>query len=386
MKWRLLIGTVAFCVSTMLITQRVRAVTVTTSQLDPPSFLNGESRTLSVTVSTISSGSAYLKAVISTDGGLSGNLACSMGLNVTSFICDGANTEYPQITGSGTWSIEVKPNLSSSHYVPNGSFKLSVFRCTTSSCADASPTQDVQMVDTISPTPSPTVAPTPTPTPTVIPTPQPTNISLSEVVACPSPGGVEWVELHSTNVSSVNISGWKFQDNRNNSMTVPDSTIDGKGYKAFDVSGINFNNSGDTVRLLNGDGSVIESFSYGLCGSSQSWAKKSDGNWTQTPIITKGASNLFPTPTPTATPYPTLTPDPTTMEGAEVLGESTDSGNIPTFIVNGSSLPTASAGAKLKKEAPIFAILAIVLGLISIVTLGGYLWYDWKKHGKSIFT
>ncbi len=180
-------------------------------------------------------------------------------------------------------------------------------------------------------------------------------------------------------------------------MTINDS-INGKSYKAFDISGFSYNNGGDVVRLYNGADTLIESSAYTSCANTQSYAKTSSGIWQPTPLITKGSANQFPvaTSTPTATPLASATPTPKvsptldpTAEGAEVLGTSTDSGLFgsrdptpdPTPITN----QTASiSGTTSGGNPPWFAYASIGLGGTSILGLGGYLWYDWYKKKKLV--
>jgi hypothetical protein len=285
---------------------------------------------------------------------------------------------YPSITSSFSFGFKLEENS-----VPEGDYYFQIGRFTSTtqnwsapvevsvqaSCPTATPTP--------TPTPTPTAAPTSTPTPT--PIPQPGNISLNEFVACAP--GPEWVELYNGNDSEVMLTDWKIKDDKDNVSHI-NGTIGAKGWATFDVS--NLNNDFDTVRLYNGAGFAIESKHYDTCISTQSWAKTSSSSWQQTSIVTKGSVNKFPTPVPTSTPSPTPSPTPSVIPttSPEVLGESTESG-IPTFVVSEKTAENIASKSAVKKESPLFAILAILLGIISLLTLGGYLWYDWKKKKSS---
>ncbi|MBI3619572.1 lamin tail domain-containing protein [Candidatus Roizmanbacteria bacterium] len=127
----------------------------------------------------------------------------------------------------------------------------------------------------LSPTPTPplpTLTPTQTstpvpPTPTSIPTPTPVsynNIYLSEVMTDPAKGEKEWVELYNGNDFNVSLLNWYLDDTENSGSTPRLFSLDipAYGYAVFDLSSSIFNNSADTVRLLDFTKAEKDSFEY----------------------------------------------------------------------------------------------------------------------------
>ncbi len=130
------------------------------------------------------------------------------------------------------------------------------------------------------PTPTPTSLPTPTSEPTVAPPPvnfpEPTQtplpsatdyntIFLSEIFPYPETGNNEWVELYNGNDTSVNLVNWYIDDGENTGGTPKrfSLSLESHEYKSIDLSTSLFNNTGDTVRLLNTDKQEKESMEYG---------------------------------------------------------------------------------------------------------------------------
>lgn len=134
-------------------------------------------------------------------------------------------------------------------------------------------------VPTPSPTPPITAVPTSTPIITEPITPTPTlpvvvlteedsnsysNIYLSEVMVAPPTGEKEWVEIYNDNDFPVSLDNW-YIDDIENSGSSPKKfslTISEKSYGIFDISSSMFNNSGDTVRLLDFNKNIKDDFEY----------------------------------------------------------------------------------------------------------------------------
>ncbi|MFZ2206713.1 MAG: lamin tail domain-containing protein [Microgenomates group bacterium] len=123
------------------------------------------------------------------------------------------------------------------------------------------------------PTPAETKTPTPSPEPTQIPSPSPTPIPLtdynaiylSEVFPYPDVGYDEWVELYNANDYLATLVDW-YIDDKENSGGAPKRfslTINPYEYKVIDISSALFNNTGDTVRLLNAEKQEKDSMEYG---------------------------------------------------------------------------------------------------------------------------
>ncbi|MFZ1619864.1 MAG: lamin tail domain-containing protein [Microgenomates group bacterium] len=187
--------------------------------------------------------------------------------------------------------------------------------------------------------PTPTVTPTPTTTPLQTPTPLPSPtgipeiryVYLSEVYAYPNENEQEWLELYNDNSFSVQLQNWKIDDvaDGGSSPKKINLTIPGYSFKAIDLSISMFNNDGDTVRLLNSDDSLIDTFAYDSSEKGKSAGRTSfdSSNYCiQNPskeyfnnscLI---ESSITPSPTPSTTSTPRITVGPTRTKSA-ILGE-----------------------------------------------------------------
>ncbi len=182
-----------------------------------------------------------------------------------------------------------------------------------------SPTAHVTI--TLTPTPSFSLTPSPTPfnpSPSFTSTPTPIPlIYISEVMVHPSTG-YEWVELYNDATEPYILSNWYIDDLIDGgsppirfSVTIP-----AHGYIAIDVPSPIFNNTGDSIRLINADGHEVEIFMYDTSDIDISWGRESiyeDMLCAQTP--SKGSVNnpclslnRASTNTPTPTPSPLTTP------------------------------------------------------------------------------
>ncbi len=124
------------------------------------------------------------------------------------------------------------------------------------------------------------------------------SIVINEILPAPTTGNKEWVELYNTSSSSVDLGGYIIDDIENGGSapkTLPQgTTIPSNGYYVYYLTSNIFNNSGDDVRLLKPDGTLIDMFSYGSTTYGQSWYRVSDGAaWalTTTDAPTPNASN-----------------------------------------------------------------------------------------------
>jgi len=120
------------------------------------------------------------------------------------------------------------------------------------------------------------------------------KVILNEFSPAPD-GNREWVEIYNPNSSVVDLTGWQIDDIPEGSkpFKIPDSTkISSKGYKVFYFSS-KLNNSGDTLRLINPTGKLIEKYSYGKVGKDTIFAKDSGGKWKITTTATPGKKNII---------------------------------------------------------------------------------------------
>ncbi|MBM4402346.1 MAG: lamin tail domain-containing protein [Candidatus Cloacimonetes bacterium] len=145
---------------------------------------------------------------------------------------------------------------------------------------------------------------------------EPTNIYLSEFAANPEEGS-EWVEIYNPTATPVDLTDWQIDDIEGGSspFSIPAGTIIAPSeYLVFEI-GTKLNNSGDSVRLLDNSGAVVDEFSYSGAKKGYSWARNANFDWQETMEQTPEEINVIvtpiPTPSPTPTSTPTLTPTPT---------------------------------------------------------------------------
>ncbi|MDP2860932.1 MAG: lamin tail domain-containing protein, partial [bacterium] len=147
------------------------------------------------------------------------------------------------------------------------------------------------------------------------------DISLSEYLPDPS-SGEEWAELYNSG-EKCNLGGWKIDDIEEGSSAVNIATTSGMinagEYKIFDL-GTKLNNTGDSVRLIKPDNSVLETTSFTSSTKGYSFAKNSSGVWQETTTTTPGLANQISAP-------PTPTPTPSTSSSSS--SSSSSSNNSP---------------------------------------------------------
>ncbi len=122
------------------------------------------------------------------------------------------------------------------------------------------------------PTATPTITSTPTttstPTPTLTPTPSYSlsynNIYLSEVMIDPDEDQNEWVEIYNDNEYVVTLTDWYIDDTADSGSSPRKFTltIESKSYGAIDLTSSVFNNSGDTVRILDASSNQKDAYEY----------------------------------------------------------------------------------------------------------------------------
>jgi len=153
-----------------------------------------------------------------------------------------------------------------------GSATLGLFNQSKFSCiVNPSPTA------TLTPTPISTITPTiinqaptgawPTEIPILTLTPIPQsydNIYISEAMVYPQSGNNEWIEIFNNNDYSVSLNNWFIDDIENGGSTPKSFSADipAKSYYVFNLSSSMFNNGGDSVRLLDNNKNLKDSFEY----------------------------------------------------------------------------------------------------------------------------
>ena len=147
-------------------------------------------------------------------------------------------------------------------------------------------------------------------------------VLINEIMPKPSAEG--WIELYNNGSDPVSLAEWKLENVGGDKKTYtipPGTTIPAApGFATFSQAqtGINLYNEGDTVKLFDAGGALVDSQSYpSILGYNTSMGRSVDGAgvWTICTGWTKHLTNNCPaptnTPTPTHTPIPTRTPTPT---------------------------------------------------------------------------
>ncbi len=120
--------------------------------------------------------------------------------------------------------------------------------------------------------------------------------SLSELVSDPEDGG-EWVELFNPRDTNVDLSSFKLSDASGKKIALI-GTIEPSEYFVVNLASSLLNNSGDTLNLIDINGAVLDSVTYGEDNApkkGESFARDLEDHWNIT-TPTKGLPNLFPEP------------------------------------------------------------------------------------------
>lgn len=143
------------------------------------------------------------------------------------------------------------------------------------------------------------------------------QVVINEIMPAPSTGN-DWVELINQGDQSVNLTSWSVEDSTSAMTTNPaisGQTLPSKGFLVVEV-GNRLNNTGDSVKLKNQLGLVVDSFSYTQTTPDLSWARLPDGSgsFEQSPP-SRGTMNQISTssasPSPAPSPSPSSSPTPT---------------------------------------------------------------------------
>lgn len=345
----------------------IAAVATTITEL--PQTISSEPFSLKITVSGAGEGNNYLRLDIYKLGSTE---YFGETFNGLAWYSDNDFNQYNSVNieSGSDWSGELlgkvgMPNLT--QYAGPGIYMLRIRRYTSS--GNYNPTEannsamqvniDVQLL-------TPTTAPNPTPsetsaapekeeqsiTPTISNQPQTySNVYLSEIMVDPENGSNEWIEFFNANDFTVFLDGWKIDD-LENSGSAPrlfSLTIPAKNYGSLDLSGSIFNNTGDSVRLLDFNQKEIDSFQFESSEKGIALARTSfdsDSFCLQKPTKNQpNTSCLKPTnvssPKSTITPTPTefLSKTPTALLSTSQVRPSTKPVNF-SFIGQNLSYPT----------------------------------------------
>lgn len=124
-------------------------------------------------------------------------------------------------------------------------------------------------------------------------------IVLNELYPHPSTGAEEYIELYNSGNSTVNLKGWKLDDQSPGGSSVhtisSDTLISAHQYLIFPKSQthISLNDTGDYVRLLQPNDNLLDSTSnYGTAITGYAYAKI-NGNWQWTKRVTPNSANIY---------------------------------------------------------------------------------------------
>lgn len=136
----------------------------------------------------------------------------------------------------------------------------------------------------------------------------------------------EWVELYNPTTETISIENWIIKDD--NSSTSDDIKLTGSlnasEIKTFERSKGWLNDGGDTVSLIDQNGTVIDSHTYGTASTNKSIGRVPDNStWQDNLYPTKSLTNNQTTPTPTSS----VTANENTSQSQSLIIS-----NIPTNI------------------------------------------------------
>ncbi len=214
----------------------------------------------------------------------------------------------------------------------------------------------------------------------------------------PSSEETEWIELFNTEGSPVILDNWKLDDidgGGASPYTIASGTaILANGYLSFEksVTGVGLNNTGDTIRLINVSGTVVDSYAFTSTAEDVSIGRTVDGggSFVACQTQTKGSPNtcLLPTSTPTTTstksptnaPTNTTTNTPTITPTSQSFVSKTPTPTkkgTPTYTPTQTTSPTplaevlglgvdANKSIESSPSANVFPIKPIIISLLFI--------------------
>lgn len=201
-------------------------------------------------------------------------------------------TSFPTIklneNGIATSSVKLKTKKTA-----NTGNNLLIIRANKDSKNYDSQSKNILIVESIfssTPIETPNLTATETPNPTtetIFPTSLPTlvflpppafcnNVYLSEIMVNPVSGENEWIEIYNNNDFVVLLNNWFIDDLENQGSTPKQFSLEvpATTYRVFDLTSAIFNNSGDTVRLLDSDKNEKDSFEYSFSTQGKTWGRK----------------------------------------------------------------------------------------------------------------
>jgi hypothetical protein len=109
----------------------------------------------------------------------------------------------------------------------------------------------------------------------------------------------EWIELYNAGSSAVDLGGWFVDDGEGDGQPyrIPEGTVLLPGaFTLFHgrVTGVALDDAGDTVRLLDPDGAVVEVVTFGQLAPNASYSRDEVGVWHADWPPSPGAPNQPP--------------------------------------------------------------------------------------------
>lgn len=129
------------------------------------------------------------------------------------------------------------------------------------------------------------------------------KIIINEIF--PNPEGVdnekEYIELKNIGDTTINLKNWQIQDSSARIYTIEDSYYSSMFIRPNqffviyrEKSKIALNNSGDTVKLYNIEGSLIDEVNYSESIEEKSYSRNDEGIWNWSETLTPGEKNIVP--------------------------------------------------------------------------------------------
>lgn len=163
------------------------------------------------------------------------------------------------------------------------------------------------------------------------------GVVMNELMVHPESGS-DWVELYN-NGPDADLSGWQLKDTGSTALKTFSGTLAANSYLVIEVTN-RLNNSGDTLLLVNGAGTTIDSYSYASDPGINKTVGRSPngtGNFGLLTESSKGAQNGSAQALPTSTPSFSASPN---TSNQPIGGANT----IQTGISLSEFLPAPNSG------------------------------------------
>ncbi|MBU0579520.1 lamin tail domain-containing protein [Patescibacteria group bacterium] len=137
------------------------------------------------------------------------------------------------------------------------------------------------------------------------------KIIINEVYPAPSEGS-EWIELFNPTAETIVLENWTVFDQLSSPtciFTFTTQEIKPNKFLVIELPSAKLNNSADGVTLKNSLGEIINEMQFSSSEAGMSWSRNQTGEFELTQP-SKGAVNIFPSPSPSPSPQPSSSPSP----------------------------------------------------------------------------